>query len=366
MVARRTYFGVGFPRSPASSEPGVAADGDSEDRSPPQVDDDETAARLKELRNWYQGNAAGGSPPVDAASPDHQQHQQPQPAPPAARATPVGHSSGGNPGPTRPHAPDPMRATMFGHQIHSFDLEQPSTPDAAPATNPPSTQAGAAAAKSRAAPPNRPLAASPPPPAWETPPSQPDPSRLADYLRRQAAQPHPPVAAWAPSDDDEPQTHARWDTPIVVVVIGVAALAASVLLALRTGDTPSGAGTASVPPAASAVVPGKAIERAPAPRRAPAASADLDAQPRQAVLSEVKRKVDDLAARLPPIDKPRPRPVKAQQSPAEAASKLSGGELRPSDQTSEPSPPAESSDRKPRDNVPAGGPESTRPAAAGN
>ena len=366
MVARRTYFGVGFPRGRASSEPAVAEDGDSEDRSPPQVDDDETAARLKELRNWYQSNAAGGSPPIDAPSPDHQQHQQPQPAQPAPRSTPVGHSSGGVPGPTRPHAPDPMRATMFGHQIHSFDLDQPSAPDAPPpATNPANTHAGAGAANTRAAPPNRPPAASPPTPAWETPPSQPDPSRLADYLRRQAAQPHPPVAAWA-SSDDEPQTHARWSTPIVVVVIGVAALAASVLLALRTGDAPSGAGMASVPPATAPVAPSKAIERAPTPRSAPAASADLVARPRQAVLSEVKRKVDDLAARLPPIDKPRPRPVKAQQPPAEAASKLSGAEIQPSDQTNEPSPPAESSDKKPRDNVPAAGPAPTQPSAVGD
>jgi hypothetical protein len=355
VVARRTYFGVGFPKAPASSEPAVTGDSDGDDRSPPPVDDDRTAERLNELRSWYQGDATGGSPPIDKPPPEH---QQPQPVPAAARSTPVGHSSGGVP--TRPHAPDPMRATMFGHQIHSLDFDQPSAPDLPPATNPPSQEdAGVAGEAGRA--PNRRPAASPPPPAWETP-SQPDPSRLADYLRRQAAQPHPPVATtWMPSVDD-PHPHARWKTPIIVVVVGVAALAASVILALRTGDTPGG-GMAPVPPVALPVVPSTSIDRAPASRSAPAASADLAAGPRQAVLQQVKRNVDDLAARLPPNTKPRPRPVKAQQPPVEEGSTLSAS----GDQANELSPPAESSsDKKPQDKAPAGGPEPTQPPPAGN
>ena len=178
------------------------------------------------------------------------QRQQPQPQPqPAPRSTPVGHASGDLAAPRRSPAPDPRRMTMFGHVSH-FGIESPTAPAPAPATAPAPTATPAPlssrsrGANARAAPPRHQPSANAHAPAWETP-TQPDPLRLADYLRRQAAQP-PAVAAWPAAD--EPDARGRWTIPIVVAAVGIAALA-SVVIAIKTGEKP-GPGMTSVPPSA--------------------------------------------------------------------------------------------------------------------
>jgi hypothetical protein len=136
MASRKTYFGIGF-RDPNDPESGPAGAGDPQDRSQPTVVDDEKVAEgLRQLRRWYQGEAqpAGAEPAVA---------RNPLPSPAStlgggyARPTAVGHATGAPPAAAqRPIAPDPMRATMYGHDVHSFDLDPPpSGGEAAPAAS---------------------------------------------------------------------------------------------------------------------------------------------------------------------------------------------------------------------------------------
>ena len=217
---------------------------------------------------------SAGAAAAAGASRSRSQQPQPQPQPPAPRSTPVGHASGDLAAPRRSPAPDPRRMTMFGHVSH-FGIESPPAPAPGPATAPaptaspaPAAHRGAADANARVAPPRHQPSANAHAPAWETP-TQPDPLRLADYLRRQAAQP-PAVASWPAAD--EPDARGRWTIPIVVAAVGIAALA-SVVIAIKTGEKP-GPGMTSVPPSAPPVAlpvrPGAALERAPAPLKAPA------------------------------------------------------------------------------------------------
>src|SRR5690349_14322223 len=125
MASRKTYFGIGLPKDP--TDPDAAVPVDPADRSSPTVvDDDKVTESLKQLRSWYQEpSSEDDTRPVAVA---------PVAAPanlavmntglPQARPTAVGHATGDAPSqPQRPIAPDPMRATMFGHDIHRFDLE---------------------------------------------------------------------------------------------------------------------------------------------------------------------------------------------------------------------------------------------------
>src|SRR5689334_12202948 len=129
MASRKTYFGIGLPKDlidPGSgpvAQPGAA---DPEDRSSPTVVDDEKVAEgLKQLRSWYRSED----------KPDEDQTAKipidPRPAVPLgshARPTAVGHATAPPAASVNQHpiAPDPMRATMFGHDVHRFD---PTSPD---------------------------------------------------------------------------------------------------------------------------------------------------------------------------------------------------------------------------------------------
>jgi hypothetical protein len=128
MASRKTYFGIGW-KDPANPESGPAESGptkaDPADRSSPTIVDDEKVAEgLRQLRSWYQGDTQQEQPPPgDAAA----RTPASTIGGPQARPTAVGHATG-PPAATaaqRPFAPDPMRATMYGHDVHQFDLDLP-------------------------------------------------------------------------------------------------------------------------------------------------------------------------------------------------------------------------------------------------
>lgn len=127
MASRKTYFGIGF-KDPNDPESGPAGAGDPQDRSQPTIVDDEKVAEgLRQLRSWYQGDAQpAGSTTVanDRVATPASTIGGPQ-----ARPTAVGHATGPPPpaAAQRPFAPDPMRATMYGHDIHQFDLDPPAS-----------------------------------------------------------------------------------------------------------------------------------------------------------------------------------------------------------------------------------------------
>src|SRR5262245_40674819 len=137
MASRKTYFGIGF-KDPNDPESGPAGAGDPQDRSQPTVVDDEKVAEgLRQLRKWYQGEA-------QPAGADQVVTRDPVASPAStlgggfARPTAVGHATGPPPpaAAQRPIAPDPMRATMYGHDVHSFDLDVPASGgEAAPAVS---------------------------------------------------------------------------------------------------------------------------------------------------------------------------------------------------------------------------------------
>src|SRR6185503_4273454 len=231
---------------------------------------------LAQLRSWYQSDSQDGSRQAATSMPAAR-----KPEPPGARPTAVGHASSEPPMPARPLAPDPMRATMFGHDIHRFDFDAPAAaPDLPPASSPPSpADRGAAGSNASASagatdvPPRQPEP-TPRAPEWDTGGVQPDAFRLADYLRRQAAQPHQAAARWVASRDTVPVRTSR-KLPLLVFAIGFAALAVAILLSLLSRDTNSGGGAGQGPPAPAAAQPltGGALERPPgavAPGTAPA------------------------------------------------------------------------------------------------
>jgi hypothetical protein len=129
MASRKTYFGIGWPKDGAPDpDAGATGKNDPEDRSGPTVVDDEKVAEgLRQLRSWYQEERPGSGPVAEPPAPGTALGP---PAPttalglPAARPTAVGHATAPPAGAVqRPVAPDPMRATMYGHDVHKFDLD---------------------------------------------------------------------------------------------------------------------------------------------------------------------------------------------------------------------------------------------------
>jgi hypothetical protein len=146
MASRKTYFGIGWPKDP--TEPGAPSGSDAEDRSAPTVVDDEKVAEgLRQLRSWVQSEV----PPENRPDNDPMRRTPtPPPGAQGARPTAVGHATGPPPAaPQRPMAPDPMRATMYGHDVHQFEFP-PGAPEATPTAQPPQPSAPAAAPASTA------------------------------------------------------------------------------------------------------------------------------------------------------------------------------------------------------------------------
>jgi hypothetical protein len=145
MASRKTVFGIGVPQDPGSPDSGPLAvsggtAGDAEDRSSPTVVDDQKVAEgLKQLRSWYQGDGQDLTPDgIPVARPPRGVV-----AGSLARPTAVGHATAPPAAvqqQPRPFAPDPMRATMYGHDVHSFDVDAPAETSATPVSAaPPST-----------------------------------------------------------------------------------------------------------------------------------------------------------------------------------------------------------------------------------
>ncbi len=150
MASRKTYFGIGWPKDPADAVPGTPAPRETEERSAPTaiddrsaptvVDDEKVAEGLKQLRSWYQGDDRPDTNAADAAAvPTPYAPPGSSPVESYARPTAVGHASGSLPAMPRPMAPDPMRATMYGHDVHQFEFP-PGPGDATPTPQQPPPQ----------------------------------------------------------------------------------------------------------------------------------------------------------------------------------------------------------------------------------
>jgi hypothetical protein len=340
MASRKTYFGIGWP-----SEPGdPAAPADPADQSSPTVVDDEKVAEgLKTLRSWYSSDDEDKSKPVPA---------QPVNAPtapelPQARPTAVGHATGGPlPGASRPVAPDPMRATMFGHDVHRFDLDALIAASEAAPQVPPDIDLPPPAPERperRSEPPRQPD--EPRPQAYADPGPGPGAcaakspqlgsSQLADYLRRHADRPHEVTPFRSSLDDTDAHPAPRVPvTAKIVLIAGVAALLVAILLSLQARSVPEHERVTA--PASRTAATG--LESLP-PRPAPEAAPGVE-QPAA------------LAPALPattPVVAPRPARPTARVVPAALRAPVRPREARPSAEESggDETPPAAAEEAAP-------------------
>ena len=279
MVSRKTYFGIGW-KDPSNPEPGAPGKPEPDDRSAPTVVDDEKVAEgLRQLRSWYSGDTQAGAPSAPDAT---------RPAPQAdplaasqARPTAVGHATGPPPAAQqRSVAPDPMRATMYGHDVHQFDLDMRAAAAAEPA--PPA----AASAALVVADPARQREvfgqqAEAIPDVVGRPSS--DSFPLASYRQGEAERLHRPGHRSASYAAPRP----RWRMPTashVVFGIGIAALTAAIVIWSQAGDrydsTPAAPRTAPsaqvAPPQGWTTIP---VPTAVAPKPAPALLSTAPARP---------------------------------------------------------------------------------------
>ena len=342
MASRKTYFGIGLPKDPTDPPSPV----DAADQSQPTVVDDEKVAEgLKQLRSWYQEVSHEEDTRRVVAPPVHVNPAQVSPvqtAPVAvvaqARPTAVGHATGETPPQTqRPVAPDPMRATMFGHDVHRFDLEAYMAANAAPqtpgnATPPLGNAAPPPPAEERSYP-----RAEPPRQAYETRTpyearhqvdsaprpggSQPGSSQLADFLRRQE---RPNPAAFRMSSLDDTDAYPSPRVPMsarIVLVAGLAALTIAVVFWIRSRANPE----LPVMPLAPVVAPAAAPSGFYRPTAIPPApsGADNSAQ-RRLPIGTAAGLPSQAAPTLPAVPTPLPRiaapAVPAAPLPGETAS----------------------------------------------
>jgi hypothetical protein len=265
MASRKTYFGIGLPKDPTDPQPPI----DAADQSQPTVVDDEKVAEgLKQLRSWYQEVSHEEDTRRVVAPPVQGSPSQPSPVAPVqtapvavvaqARPTAVGHATGETPPPAqRPIAPDPMRATMFGHDVHRFDLEAYMAANATP--SPPGNATPPLGNAAVPPPPaeDRSYPRAEPPRTYETRTpyearhpvdsvprpvgsgSQSGSSQLADFLRRQAERPNP--AAFRMSSLDDTDAYPSPRVPMsagIVLVAGLAALTIAVVFWIRSRSNP--------------------------------------------------------------------------------------------------------------------------------
>jgi hypothetical protein len=229
MVSRKTMFGIGLPKDPTDP----SSTGDRADQSSPTVVDDEKVAEgLKQLRSWYQ-EASHEDDTRRVVAPAV------QPLPPAssaphARPTAVGHATGeALPQTQRPLAADPMRATMFGHDLHRSDFDALLSGLDSEVSAPPSPVAAHPAQKPSPLPRNEapreqaesiPLTAAP----------------MPEYLRRQTDRPQK-SGSFRVSSLDNTDTHQAPRVPLMarlVLVGGVAALTVAALLWIQSRSSP--------------------------------------------------------------------------------------------------------------------------------
>ncbi len=260
MSSRKTYFGIGVPgKDPAPAEKSPDDDDRSDYSAPTVVDDAKVAEGLKQLRAWYQPDANQGDDRESVVESPAEPTKLGMPYP---RPTAVGHSTSDTaPTDQRSLPADPMRGTMFGHDVHRPELDIPASPNDASvsSTSPPED----------ASPRNEEAEGYS---GWRGPtagargaPMAP----FADFLRREAARPRPPGSFHLSHADDTDSiavSRRRITSNVLLAVFGVAAVVTAVMLGLRSA-TPESTPSEPVPGSTSTAPAGR-----PAGDFAPAAS----------------------------------------------------------------------------------------------
>ena len=249
--SRKTYFGIGVPgKAPDATEKSPEDDDRSDYSAPTVVDDAKVAEGLKQLRAWYQPEA--GEADDDRESVVDAPSEPTKLGMPYPRPTAVGHSTSDTDQPEqRSVAPDPMRGTMFGHDVHRPELDDSSGPSdpllsstSEPTDLPP-----------RNAETMRHL-------AWRGPGADAgaEVAPFADFLRREAARPRQPVGFPLPHAEETDSiavSRRRITSNVLLAVFGTTAVVTAVLLGLRSGTpepAPSEAAvgtTGAAPPGAT-------------------------------------------------------------------------------------------------------------------
>jgi hypothetical protein len=230
MSSRKTYFGIGVPgKDPDPTEKSPEDDDRNSDYSAPTVvDDAKVAEGLKQLRAWYQPDAGGTDD--DRESVVDSPSEPTKLGMPYPRPTAVGHSTSDAEQPEeRSVAPDPMRGTMFGHDVHRPELDD---------TSGPSDPLLSSTSEPTDAPPRnaetmRHL-------AWRGPAAGADAAGapFADFLRREAARPRPPVGfplSQAEETDSIAVSRQRITSNVLLAIFGVTAIVTAVILGVRSG-----------------------------------------------------------------------------------------------------------------------------------
>jgi hypothetical protein len=124
MSSRKTYFGIGWTGKNPNAATEKSQDG-GDDRSdysaPTVVDDEKVAEGLKQLRAWYQPDDGVPDQRMSVVEDSSEPTKLGMPYP---RPTAVGRSESMPMENTRPVVPDPMRGTMFGHDVHRPEIEE--------------------------------------------------------------------------------------------------------------------------------------------------------------------------------------------------------------------------------------------------
>src|SRR6187551_2761068 len=128
MSSRKTYFGIGWSgKDPTATEKSPDGDDRSDYSAPTVVDDAKVAEGLKQLRAWYQPDPDAPAVPDDRESVVDSPAEPTKLGMPYPRPTAVGHATATGPqqAEQRPALPDPMRGTMFGHDVHRPEFDNP-------------------------------------------------------------------------------------------------------------------------------------------------------------------------------------------------------------------------------------------------
>jgi len=309
MSSRKTYFGIGWSgKDPTATEKSQDGDDRSDYSAPTVVDDAKVAEGLKQLRAWYQPDPEAPAVPDDRESVVDSPAEPTKLGMPFPRPTAVGHATATGPqqAEQRPALPDPMRGTMFGHDVHRPEFDNPSG-DAGAATD----ALGAAADRSLV-PLSYPIVDDGPPRNAETAqhsaeamPDEHGPAAggaapFADFLRREAERPRHMGAFHLSRPDDTDSIEvprARMTARILFAAFGVAAFVTAVVVWLQSGTpepmpsdptfgvssnpglwTPSSADPGAARAAAAAAGTSEVIKPAAPPAAAvrPAAPAGVD------------------------------------------------------------------------------------------
>jgi hypothetical protein len=244
MSSRKTYFGIGWSgKDPTATEKSQDGDDRSDYSAPTVVDDAKVAEGLKQLRAWYQPDPDAPAVPDDRESVVDSPSEPTKLGMPYPRPTAVGHATATGPqqAEQRPALPDPMRGTMFGHDVHRPEFDNPA--------GEPAGAAGALGDRSLV-PLSYPVVDDGPPRNAETAqhsaeavpdaqgPAAGEAAPFADFLRREAERPRRMGAFHLSRPDDTDSIavpRARMTARILFAAFGVAAFVSAVVVWLQSG-----------------------------------------------------------------------------------------------------------------------------------